>query len=194
MSSLELPAMLLAFLRTFLALLLLAAAVPKLRAPDAFVGVVRNFRLLPAPLATAFARVLPWIELVLALALLWPASTHAAAWATAALMLLFALALGINLARGRRDIDCGCLRIGRDGQAQHISGWLVLRNLALAAGALLLAQAPVAGMPAAHAWAGALAAALAMLLYLSLQTLAATLHALPSSRSPRTTARKEVSP
>jgi hypothetical protein len=54
------------------------------------------------------------------------------------LLLAFAAAMAINLARGRSDIDCGCF-IGV--QKQRISWPLVVRNLVLASlGLTLLAE------------------------------------------------------
>ena len=47
-----------------------------------------------------------------------------------ALLLAYAAAIGINLARGRNDIDCGCTG---PATRQLISKWLLLRNLGLAA-------------------------------------------------------------
>jgi hypothetical protein len=46
---------------------------------------------------------------------------------------MFSAAIAINIARGRRDIDCGCF-----GAAlrQGLSGWLLVRNLALAGAAV----------------------------------------------------------
>ncbi|MGH8629603.1 MAG: MauE/DoxX family redox-associated membrane protein, partial [Burkholderiales bacterium] len=58
-----------------------------------------------------------------------------------ALLLVYALAMGINLARGRRDIDCGCFK---SALKQTISGWLIGRNLLLAAAAAALLL-PLAG-------------------------------------------------
>src|SRR5262249_14927936 len=57
------------------------------------------------------------------------APTYGLAWA-AALLGLYAAAIAVNLARGRRHLDCGCT-----GPAlrRPISGWLVLRNLVLVA-------------------------------------------------------------
>ena len=48
--------------------------------------------------------------------------------AIAVLLLVYTLAIGINLLRGRRDIDCGC---GGPARRQTLSGWLVARNLVL---------------------------------------------------------------
>jgi hypothetical protein len=174
----DVPVVAQVFLQVFLALLMLAAALPKLRAPDEFVGVVRNFRLLPGSLATVAGRVLPWMELALAPALLWSETRVPAAWITLALMLVFALAVAINLARGRREIDCGCLRISH-GKGERISAGLVLRDLVFAAGAWLLTQGATSAPEAAAVWVGALFGLLALLLYLSLDWATAQLRSLP---------------
>jgi hypothetical protein len=47
-----------------------------------------------------------------------------------------AVAIGVNLARGRTSIDCGCLGVGRRAP---ISRWMVGRNVVLAAVVLLAA-------------------------------------------------------
>jgi Methylamine utilisation protein MauE len=112
-----------------------AAAVSKLRALDAFVGVVHNFRLVPEPLERPIAYVLPGIELAIAVGVLVSATRATAALAAAILLALFAGAMAINLLRGRRDIDCGCFATVL---RQHLSWPLVLRNLLLAGLALSL--------------------------------------------------------
>jgi hypothetical protein len=55
-------------------------------------------------------------------------------------LLLYGFAIAVNLARGRRDIDCGC---GGLMERQALSEALVLRN-ALLAGAALASALPVA--------------------------------------------------
>ena len=52
--------------------------------------------------------------------------------------LVYAAAVGMNLARGRRDIDCGCAGFGR---RQSLHEWLLARNLlyvVIAGGAALV--------------------------------------------------------
>jgi Methylamine utilisation protein MauE len=112
-----------------------AAALAKLRALDAFVGVVHNYRLVPEPLERWVAYGLPVIELAIAVCVLVPAARAPAALAAAALLALFAGAMAINLGRGRRDIDCGCFATVL---RQRLSWPLVVRNLLLAALALLV--------------------------------------------------------
>jgi Methylamine utilisation protein MauE len=112
-----------------------AAAVSKLRALDAFVGVVHNYRLVPEPLERPIAYALPGVELAIAIGVLVPTTRATGALAAAALLALFAGAMAINLMRGRRDIDCGCFATVL---RQHLSWPLVLRNLLLAGLALLI--------------------------------------------------------
>ena len=112
-----------------------AAALAKLRELDVFGGVVEQYRLLPAVLVGPFVRILPIVELGAALALLLPATRALAAATLIGLLVLFAAAMAINLARGRSDIDCGCF-IGV--QKQRISWALVVRNLVLAGFGLTL--------------------------------------------------------
>jgi hypothetical protein len=59
----------------------------------------------------------------------------------AALLLVYAGAIGVNLLRGRRDIDCGCTL-----QHRPIGGWMIFRNGLLAALLLTLAW-PVSNRP-----------------------------------------------
>ncbi len=130
-------------LRLSLALLFATAAWQKLRAPAVFREQLRDYRLLPAGALGPVSALIVIAELGIATALSWPAGATGAAFAAAALLCVYAAAIGINLARGRREIDCGC---GGPASGAPISGGLVLRNLALAACALL-AAVPPAGRP-----------------------------------------------
>lgn len=119
-----------------------AAAATKLRSPDVFAGVVENYGLLPAWLVRPAALALPPAELAAALGLLVPAARPAAAGLAVLLLLLFAVAMAVNIARGRREIDCGCFV----GLLRQRVGWpLVARNLLLAGLGLPLAMADGGG-------------------------------------------------
>jgi hypothetical protein len=98
-----------------------------------FTAQLAAYRLLSARWLPLVAAALPVLELSVALLLLWPATRAAAGTCAALLLAVYALAIGINLRRGRAAIDCGC-----GGPPQPLSWWLVLRNLLLAAVALLL--------------------------------------------------------
>jgi hypothetical protein len=128
-------------LRLFLALVLARAVGGKLRAPGAFAEAIRGYALLPARpvLERAAAAGLLAFEAAIGLALLVPTLGRAAALAAAGLLLLYTGAIALNLARGRRDIDCGCA-----GPLERVSlhEWLVARNALYLAAALGAALQP----------------------------------------------------
>jgi hypothetical protein len=117
------------------ALLLGTAAWHKLRRFGDFAAVVEAYRVVPHALVPVAARLVPSLEVALALALLWAPLRSAAAWAVALLLATYAAAIALNLRRGRRDLDCGC---AGPNDRRPIAAWMVLRNMVLAAAALLL--------------------------------------------------------
>lgn len=164
----------LAFSLALLSLLFLAGGGSKLRAHEAFIGVVYNYRLLPEAAVQPVAYAVPVVELAIGLGLTLPPTRPYAAAGAALLLAVFTVAIAINLGRGRREIDCGCFS---SELKQRLSGWLVARNLALLAMALWvsgaaqgvqtigwlewLLGATVAGMVALFYMAGVLLAAAA---------------------------------
>ena len=123
-------------LRLALVLLFSVAAWHKLADRSHFEEALRGYALLPDGATRPFSWTLPRVELAIAIALLHPAS-HLGGLAAASLLLVYTGAIGINLARGRRGIDCGCFT---KGSSTPLSSALVARNVALisAACALLL--------------------------------------------------------
>jgi hypothetical protein len=132
-----------ATLRAALGLLFLVAAGHKLRAPARFRAALAGYRLLPPALVPAAAGLVVGAELAVAAALAAPGARVAGLGGAAALLLAYAAAIGVNLARGRREIDCGCT-----GPAlrRPLDGRLVARNATVAAAALV-ALGPVASRP-----------------------------------------------
>ena len=151
--------------RLFLALLFLHAGLHKLRDRRRFRAALADYRLLPAaatgPLATGLASA----ELALAVALCLPVG-GAAAVVAAALLCVYSAAMGINLLRGRREIDCGCAGPTR----RPLGAGLLLRNAGLI-GVALVCAVPTSGRPLLWLDALTLAAAVAVatLLYAALE-------------------------
>jgi hypothetical protein len=108
------------------ALLFASAALHKVRDLALFAEVLRAYRVLPQGLAVSWA--LPLLEGLIAAGLLLPATRRAAALAGALLLLLYALAMALNLHRGRRDLSCGC---GSFAERRPIAPWMVGRNILL---------------------------------------------------------------
>lgn len=121
-----------------LALLFAGSAAMKLVDLPAFAAAVENYRILPESLAAPFAWMVPALELVGGLGLVAARTRLPAAAILSALLVMFTAAILINLARGRRDVDCGCFG---PAMRQTLSGWLVVRN------ALLLAATALAALP-----------------------------------------------
>lgn len=154
-----------------IAVLLASAATHKVRAPARFRKQLGDYQLLPQGMVRPVARLIPLLELAIAFALLVPFSRHWAALSAAGLLALYASAIGINLWRGRRDIDCGCA--GPD-QAQPLRPVLLLRNSVLVALSLVASLAPVArDMTAFDAFVTLASAAVALLIYAAADGLAA---------------------
>jgi uncharacterized membrane protein YphA (DoxX/SURF4 family) len=120
-----------------LAALFGASGWAKMREWSAFTGVVANYRLLPGALVPPVAAVVPVAEVLVALGLLQDPSRPYAAAGAIALLALFSLAMGINLGRGRTEIDCGCFG---SLLRQRLSWGLLVRNGALALLALACLQ------------------------------------------------------
>jgi len=108
-----------------LALIFGASGAIKLRDVEMFEGSLANYRLAPIWMEKPLAYVFPLLECAGALGLLVHSQRTTAATLLLALLIAFTGAIAINLARGRRNIDCGCF-----GPAlrQELSGWLLARN------------------------------------------------------------------
>jgi hypothetical protein len=149
-------------LRVGLALLFVGAAWHKLSDRARFEAAIRAYALLPTRASAPASWLLPAFEGAIALALLVPAWQRPATAAAAALLSLYTAAIAINLARGRRRIDCGCFS---SRSATPISGTLVARNGALI-GATCLLLLPVRMRPLVWVDALTLTTALVTLLLL----------------------------
>jgi Methylamine utilisation protein MauE len=124
-----------------LSLLLTSAAVAKLRDLRSFEEIFAAYAVLPAHIDLPAARVLPIVELGLAIGLLLPAGRPYVGLAVIVLMLTYAAAIAVNLRRGRRDLACGC---GGPAERRPIAPWMVWRNCMISgfAGISLLPWSP----------------------------------------------------
>lgn len=107
--------------RVALGAVFIFAAVPKIADPAAFAGSVAAYRILPYFWSYLTAAVLPFLELICGLLLVFGWRVKAGALIIAALNLAFMAALTSAIVRGL-DIDCGCFRQG----GAKTSPWLAL--------------------------------------------------------------------
>jgi len=169
--------------RLLVALVFVSAAIGKFTHSAEFQGVVARYRLLPQWLLMPVAYGLPPAEAATGVALMAGAAAPWAAWVAIALLLVFALAMGINLLRGRRNIDCGCFQ---SALRQTLSWTLVLRNVLLAA-VLVPTLAPSAA--ATGAWTTATGLLAGGVLFLILQSLNILWGIVPAWHDPHRPAR-----
>jgi len=135
----------------FVALLFVRAALHKMGDAARFEGVLADYGLVPDVALRAATRAVPALELACAAALALGPARAFGAWAGVALLMGYAGAMGLNLMRGRTEIDCGC-----GGAPEPLSWALVARNLLLSAAlvpAALGAAAPLAWTETLTAWA-----------------------------------------
>jgi len=109
------------------------ASLDKLIHPDAFAQAIANYRLVPMALLHPFAWFLPVLEVVAGAALLVGWQRRGAALLTAAMTIMFIVAIALALLRGL-DISCGCF----DTAGGHGVGVdLLIRDVFLLVGAVL---------------------------------------------------------
>jgi len=134
--------------RIVVGVLLLTAGIAKWRlGAHSFAQAIQGYRLLPVDLPLGVARVLPFVEMAIGLALIVGAAMPWAALCAATLLTLFATAMASVLSRGL-NASCGCSAFV---QEQRVSWRLVYRNLALGGLLVLVAgdnAAAVAGTSA----------------------------------------------
>ncbi len=121
--------------RFVLASMFLFAGLAKLRQMREFERAVQGYDLLPPRIGHYFAQVLPGLEVGGSILLVLGVAIPAVAGVFGLLLCSFAVAIAVNLARGRQ-IDCGCFSTVA---ARRITHGLVARNVALAACAGFLA-------------------------------------------------------
>lgn len=100
-----------------------------------FVNSLGAYQLCPDGMTQAAAIVLGSCGFLVGAALLGDIAVVQAAAGGSVLLMVFAAGMAINLARGRRDLECGC---GTAADGQRLEWRLVARNIAMA-GVLLLA-------------------------------------------------------
>jgi hypothetical protein len=114
------------------------AAMHKLKAPAVFRAAMDDYQLIQSNLLGITSILLIFMELSSAVMVLIPLTQSTGLLIMAVLLFLYASGIGINLYRGRPDIDCGC---NGPATTQALSWWLVGRNLVFL-GLVLLAIGP----------------------------------------------------
>jgi hypothetical protein len=111
----------------FVSLVFLRALLHKLGRYVEWIGALHEYRLIPARFVPLVAIMIIAAEAYAAAGLMFPGSRVGAAMLGCGLLLVYAIAIGVNLLRARTSIDCGC-----GGAGHGISRLHLLRNVMLA--------------------------------------------------------------
>lgn len=108
-------------------LMLLTAGLSKVRDRQMFGSQIATYQLIPAPASAVLGHVLPFGEVLAGIAVFVVPRVGGAS--AAVLFAMFAIAVAVNLARGRTELVCGCF--GPRGR-HTISPWHVAGDVVLA--------------------------------------------------------------
>jgi len=115
--------------RFVLAFLFLSTAWSKRKTMAEHIGIVRDYQILPERLTEPFAKAETYVELVLGALLLIGLFQPFAAAGSVLMLIVYTIAITVNLLRGRTEMSCGCGGLA----GQHRLSWkLVVRNVGLA--------------------------------------------------------------
>ncbi len=122
-------------LRLLLGGLFVYAGIGKIWDPADFAGKIDNYRMLPYLLVTLTAVVLPWVEVICGLLLIFGRRLCGASLVLIVLNVVFIIAIGSAMARGL-DIDCGCF--SASGKASHVGVQRLLEDVLFLAAAVII--------------------------------------------------------
>ena len=114
-------------IRLLLIMILLPSAWGKIHNINGFRNGVSNYQILPSSLIPFATFVIPVSEILLGILIFTGIGRGLPAYSTSILLLIFIIAISINLRKGR-DIACACSGVS---EKQRISWGLVARNIIL---------------------------------------------------------------
>jgi uncharacterized membrane protein YphA (DoxX/SURF4 family) len=126
-------------LRLSLAVLFAAAAWHKWRDRPAFRATLEDYQVLPRSTLDQAATALPVMEALVAVALVTGSPAGLGPACALGLLFLYSASITINLLRGRRWIDCGCLGASK---GRPLGPGLLARNTVLMGASVVAGLAP----------------------------------------------------
>lgn len=93
------------------------ASFYKVIEPASFARSILYYHMVPGSLVNLMALILPWLELLVGVALIVGCSYRGSVWWANLLLVVFIAALASTIARNL-DIDCGCFKAGQKATGQ----------------------------------------------------------------------------
>ena len=112
--------------RLFLGAIFILASLDKIHHPAAFGQIVYNYQILSNIGVNLTAIILPWIELLLGIFLVFGRWLHGAIFLSNLILVVFSGLLIFNLSRGL-DVNCGCFSIQATQLASTL--WSICRDV-----------------------------------------------------------------
>lgn len=114
-------------IRIFIGILFIFYGISKVADPSHFANEIGNYNMLPDLVIQLMALIIPWIELIVGMLLIFGINQNENGLIATGLLIIFTLAVAIAFSRGL-DISCGCS--GSD--AGQKVGWLkIFENIGL---------------------------------------------------------------
>lgn len=117
-----------------LGVIFIAAALPKIVDPPSFAHMIYNYKLVPKPILGAVALTMPWVELLCGVALVLGIWRKTAAKLVGAMLIMFIVAISINLARGNA-VNCGCFDVTSASKSKEEllaeMKWVIIRDIGM---------------------------------------------------------------
>ncbi len=113
-------------LRLFFGGLFIYASLDKVASPEQFARIVFNYHILPGSLVNIFALILPFTELIAGVGVIIGFLYRGSRDYLMLLMMVFIVAIGINLVRGV-DLECGCFTVSSSAKSAGLQ--LIARDL-----------------------------------------------------------------
>jgi len=112
------------------------ASIDKISNPNAFAQIIYDYKLLPDILIYFVALILPWVEMVTGLFLVFGVFIKTSSIILSSLLLFFIVTLTINKIRGF-NLSCGCFSIEKEGLGDDLI-LLILRDILLLISGLII--------------------------------------------------------
>ena len=114
--------------RVFVGSVFIYASLHKIADPAQFAKIIYGYGLFPAISINLIAILLPYVEIVMGIALIFGVYPRAASVVLSGILFVFVVAISINLIRGH-EFDCGCFSFKNAGMT-HSTFLLLLRDIA----------------------------------------------------------------